>query len=304
MAVGPNKLIELTKDSQLEWYKNEIPITREEKRHYKCANPDGPVNNSGCPAEDPYCNCPAKYLQPKDAFVLSTADDVNSLLESFSQFFQDSDEVTPEIIQQALLSLIQEIFGEGEENTFAVIDSNIEVLGRFEKYEEALEFIGEMDPTPEPTDEELKELLDESKLCEKIEEVLGEEYLGCEWDNPDGTDSCNCPNIGEKYHEWLEYTRTYCTFWNTPLKTPLLRNAQMTMATAQTCVISALGDLSIRPGAMIEINNVDLNSEELKSSAGKWMVGGINHLFTKRNHSMTFSLIRDSLNKSPDKVNT
>jgi len=304
MAIEPNKLLEITKDSQIEWYKNEIPITRDERRHYKCANPDGPVNNSNCPSDDPYCNCPAKYLQPKDAFIISTGDDVNSLLESFSQFFQDNEELTPEIIQQALLSLIQEIFGDDDENAFAVINSEIEVLERFETYEEANDFISELEPTPEPNDEELKELLDEAKLCEKIEEVLGEEYLGCEWDNPDGNDSCNCPNIGEKYHEWLAYTRTYSTFWNTPLKTPLLRNAQMAIAQAQTVAVSALGDLSIRPGALVSINNINTASQEQKGTAGRWMVGGINHLFTKRNHSMTLSLIRDSLYKSPDEDNT
>ena len=30
MPLDPKKLLETTKNSQVEWYKNEIPITREE----------------------------------------------------------------------------------------------------------------------------------------------------------------------------------------------------------------------------------------------------------------------------------
>ena len=46
----------------------------EEKRRYKCANPEGPVSNINCPEDDPYCNCPAKELIPKDAFVIYKED--------------------------------------------------------------------------------------------------------------------------------------------------------------------------------------------------------------------------------------
>ena len=36
---------------------------------YICANPGGEVNNSGCPDDDPYCNCPCKDLQPRKAKI-------------------------------------------------------------------------------------------------------------------------------------------------------------------------------------------------------------------------------------------
>ena len=67
--IEPNELLELTKNHKEIWYKNEIPITQEEKRYYKCANPDGPVDNTLCPESDPHCNCPCKELQPRDAFI-------------------------------------------------------------------------------------------------------------------------------------------------------------------------------------------------------------------------------------------
>ena len=31
---------------------------------YPCANPDGPVDNSDCPEDDPLCNCPCQELKP------------------------------------------------------------------------------------------------------------------------------------------------------------------------------------------------------------------------------------------------
>jgi len=302
MAIQPNKLLEITKNSQVEWYKNEIPITREERRHYKCANPNGPVNNSNCPPDDPYCNCPAKYLQPKDALIISTNDDLTSISEQFSEIFKELDESpTPIELQQIVNQVIESIFGENNaENGYAVIDSNLEVLSITETYEDAIKFVNELEPTPEPKDEELEELLKESRLCEKIEEVLGKKYLGCEWDKPDAQHSCDCPNIGEKYHEWLEYTRTYATFWNTPVKTPLLRNAQMSLLTAQSIVISVAGDLSIRPGAMVEINNISGEDGNQKRTSGKWMVASISHRILQRNHFMSMVLIRDSFYKKAE----
>lgn len=36
------------------------------KLELKCANPDVKVNNTDCPENDPYCNCPAKNLMPKE----------------------------------------------------------------------------------------------------------------------------------------------------------------------------------------------------------------------------------------------
>lgn len=36
------------------------------KLNLKCLNPNGAVSNSECPASDPYCNCPAKNIIPKE----------------------------------------------------------------------------------------------------------------------------------------------------------------------------------------------------------------------------------------------
>tara|TARA_R110000824_G_scaffold210105_2_gene395911 strand:+ start:205 stop:1095 length:891 start_codon:yes stop_codon:yes gene_type:complete len=284
MPIDPEKLLEITKKSQVEYFKNEIPITNDGKKRYTCANPEGPVDNNGCPSDDPYCNCPEeiKTLQPKDAFLVET--DQESAGGPFSSSDVDESEVSS--------------------SPYKVINSDGDFLDEFESRQDALDFIEELDPAPEPTDEELEELLQKSKYCKLIEEggtgseePLGEEYLGCDWQDPDSNFSCICPEVGSKYKDWKKYYETYSTFWNTPKQTPLLRNAQMTLLTAQKAKAIVHGDFSIRPGAIInlEISNIN-NDNSLKSSSGKWMVAEIEHsIFGANAHTMTLTLIRDSL---------
>ena len=135
-----------------------------------------------------------------------------------------------------------------------------------------------------------------------ISQELGEEYLGCDWEDPDSTSSCVCPVIGEKYKEWKKYYQTYSSFWNTPKQTPLLRNAQMTLLTAQTASAIVHGDFSIRPGAIINLEiPIGNNKTGLKNSSGRWMVAEIEHIIQGANaHSMRLALVRDSLYVDPN----
>jgi len=287
MPIDPEKLLEITKKSQVEYFKNEIPITNDGKKRYTCANPEGPVDNNGCPSDDPYCNCPEeiKTLQPKDAFLVETGAEGTQTLN-----YDPFGIITIEI--------------PSGEYTHKVINSSGESLGEFNSLEDAQDFIDDLDPVPEPTDEELEELLQKSKYCKLIEEggtgseePLDEEYLGCDWQDPDSNTSCICPEVGSKYKDWKKYYETYSTFWNTPKQTPLLRNAQMTLLTAQKAKAIVHGDFSIRPGAIInlEISNIN-NDNSYKSSSGKWMVAEIEHsIFGANAHTMTLTLIRDSL---------
>ncbi len=274
MPIDPEKILETTKKSQVEFFKNEIPITNDGKKRYTCANPEGPVDNNGCPADDPYCKCPEeiKFLQPKDAFIISKYD---------SDFVFDTEENDKR----------------SEVSNYTVIDSNNTVLDEFDTLEDAEEFINGLDPAPEPTDEELEDLLQKSKYCDLISQELGEEYLGCDWEDPDSSSSCTCPVIGERYKEWKKYYQTYSSFWNTPKQTPLLRNAQMTLLTAQTAQAIVHGDFSIRPGAIINLEIPMGNNETgLKNSSGRWMIAEIEHMIEGANaHSMRLTLVRDSL---------
>lgn len=292
MALDPKKLLETTKGSQVEWYKNEIPITREEKRRYKCANPEGPVDNSACPPDNKYCNCPAQELQPKDAFIISLEESDPSIFQQVFDFYMDN------IFFFGLFS------DPDDDRPYAVINAAGELLEKFDNYEEAEQYVAGLEPSPEPTDDELEELLQNSKYCTLIEESLGPEYLGCDWEDLDSPLSCSCPKIGPKYKDFKKYSRTYSTFWNTPKDQPLLRNAQMTLLTAQKAEAVVQGDFSIRPGAIItvEVSQEDLRgNSELKGSSGKWLVAEISHTISGTNaHSMILTLVRDSLYRDPN----
>jgi hypothetical protein len=140
----------------------------------------------------------------------------------------------------------------------------------------------------EPTNAELKRLENEIKECDLIEQVLGEDWLGCVWSDPKHPLNCNCPCIGEKFQEYLKYSQTYCTFWQTPPERPLLRNAQMVQIQANKATMLVNGDFSLRPGTKIYIDFPG------KRYGGYWLVSGIAHTLSRLNHIMMVSLIRDS----------
>ena len=58
---------------------------------------------------------------------------------------------------------------------------------------------------PEPSYIELYKAEQEIKECVLIEENLGPEWLGCVWSDSENTASCNCPEIGDRFMDYLEY---------------------------------------------------------------------------------------------------
>ena len=172
------------------------------KNNLKCINPSGSTVSSGCPPENPYCNCPAQNRKPIEA---------------------------------------------------------------------------------EPSYLELYKLEQELKECSLIEEHLGEDWLGCVWSNPDNTASCNCPEIGDKFMKYLEYSRTYATFWNTPPKTPLLRNAQNKLLFSSTIQIKVQANPALKVGdvvALLQPNTVQDDKNQFKRFSGRYLVTSINYVFT------------------------
>jgi len=299
--LDPHQLLELTKNHKEIWEKNEIPITQEEKRYYKCSNPDGPVDNSTCPPNDPHCNCPCKELQPRNAFIYSTRElyDLSAYLEEYSYGLGLLVTGGPSYLFDLIRAASNELYGDvnSTDEVFVVLDNNLEKLDQFPSYQEALEFVQGLEPAEEPTDQQLEDLLQESKLCDAIESSLGEEYLGCIWDDPDNPASCNCPCIGKEYPKWKEYTSTYSTFWDTPKDTILLRNAQMTLINAQKAQMTIAGDFSLKPGSIIriKIKEIDLEgNEKNKSASGKWLVDSVSHFIDPQTHVMQVTLTRDS----------
>jgi hypothetical protein len=205
-----------------------LVFTRKSKicEGFVCANPEAPIGYSGCPQNDPYCNCPCKDKKPKE---------------------------------------------------------------------------------PEPSYIDLFCKWQELKECELIKTVLGEEYLGCVWSDPDAPCSCICPCQNSKFKEYLEYNRTYSNFWDTPLATPLNRVAQMTQMSAQQMSIMVPYTSIPKVGMLIKTNHYGAISPSLpkqeKNTHGKWLITAIKHLFHKDNSaSMVLVLNRDTAERPPEYI--
>jgi hypothetical protein len=146
----------------------------------------------------------------------------------------------------------------------------------------------------EPTYTELTQLEKEIKECDLIEKVLGEDWLGCVWGDPKSPLNCSCPCLGKHFLDYLKYSQTYCTFWQTPPERPLLRNAQMMQILSNKIMIHVVGDFTLRPGNMIKIGIPG------KRYSGYWLVSAITHNIAKTKHSMDVTLIRDSESSDPN----
>ena len=150
----------------------------------------------------------------------------------------------------------------------------------------------------EPTYLDLNELYKKTKECSIIKSV-NKEYLGCIYNDPLNECSCDCPNQGASFADYLACSKTNATFWDTPLETPLHRNAQMGQLMSESIEITISGFLSnpLRLGQIITINNYDgLADSKPKKNSGKWLVSSITYNFIGDNHySMDVLLNRDTL---------
>jgi|10_taG_2_1085330.scaffolds.fasta_scaffold05679_2 hypothetical protein len=230
---------------------------------YPCANPEGPVDNSGCSdpespdydPNNPLCMCPCQELNPA----------LHSNLVDFPWYVD-----------------IFTGFGAG-----AAIWNWL---------------MGNSETVREPTIEQLKESAESIKECDLIKSKLGESWMGCLWKTQNHPSSCNCPCVGEDFKKYIEYSRTYSTYWDTPPTTPLWRASQMSLARAQTSVIVVNGDLTLRPGHLIYISAHQAGAMgKTKKFSGRWLVSDISHIIQGMQHKMALKLIRDSSPIDPNK---
>jgi hypothetical protein len=157
----------------------------------------------------------------------------------------------------------------------------------------------------EPSYLTLYKLEQELKECSLIQEHLGEDWLGCVWSNPDNTASCNCPEIGDKFMDYLQYSRTYATFWNTPAKTPLLRNTQYNLLFSQTLQVEIPRNDNIKIGSIVLVEDYsETGTSKYKRFGGKWLVTEITNIFYGQKDFMSVTLNRDSFNSDPNETNT
>lgn len=104
------------------------------------------------------------------------------------------------------------------------------------------------------------------------------------------------------FKDYLAYSKTNATFWNTPEKTPLLRRAQTTLLTYQRIKIMVNGDFDIKPGQILTIYMPTLGLKPITETrfAGTWMIYSVAHNMGPESHTMSLSLMRDGNNNNPD----
>ena len=147
----------------------------------------------------------------------------------------------------------------------------------------------------EPTYLELNELYKKTKECELLKQV-NPDYLGCIYTDPSNECSCDCPNQGSKFNEYLACIKTNSTFWSTPHETPLFRSAQMGQFANESIAITVSGFTKkrLKLGQIIKIANAENNIS--RENSGKWMITSITYSFEgDTNFSMDLILNRDAL---------
>jgi hypothetical protein len=158
----------------------------------------------------------------------------------------------------------------------------------------------------EPTYLEIQKLYNEINECALIENVMGKDYLGCDYKDPNLHCSCNCPEQGKLYNSFNAMTKTYATFWNTPPGVPLQRNAEMVQLESQKLRLKIYPNPKVKIGKIVEIfdiNDIPENTKyKYKAISGRWMVYEIFHRMTPSSYSMEIILVRDSLPFDPEEA--
>jgi len=225
----------------------------------RCSNPDGFVDNSDCPEEEPHCNCPCQELIPKKETV----------------FFDKTE----------------------KNDKYKVLDEDGNDVQSFDNPSDAYNWILENGTNnPRPTEDEIKETKEALSECDLIEEHLGSDWLGCDWEYPESEINCACPCTNPKFKDYLEYNRTYATYWDTPKHTPLYRNMLMRTIGSKKATMTTYGDFSLKSGDIIKINTELFIETELPNIkyTGKWLVAYIHHIILRGSHLMELGLVRDS----------
>jgi hypothetical protein len=227
-------------------------------KEYPCMNPSGFPGIAGCPPEDPLCNCPCQGTEENKGKPLSTYVQVGGSGGLPSEM----------VLKPDLMDIVEDRLG-------GLTAADPASYGK------------------EPSTLELQLLESEIYECELVKKhpQLGEEYLGCVWDDPESPYNCTCPKIGKKFPEYMKYNRTNATFWSTPLEAPLYRNAQMALFSANKIQMRVAGDLSLITGDVIEIKAKV--SDKPKRFSGRWIVTTIKHIFNPDFHTMDVVLSRE-----------
>jgi len=327
-----NKLINILREYIPKKKHMEIEVSHAINKKYTCANPDGPVSNFGCPEEDPLCNCPCKDLIPTTVRAVTMQWALDHIWEFSSNTVMtiNMESATNEETTWVTIKGVYEdkSLTESNEDDQTTTGGNNPTYELFpddaacfhtsqedavDEIETAYEETGgyTMD---EPADLYLNTLLKKSSECDAISSEFDSTWLGCDWNDPNSPMSCDCPCVGENYTKYLRYNTSVSTFWDTPGYVPLIASAQKEALGSQKIGVTIHGDLTIRPGDIIQLDLMDTphGFEEIEKIArkygivteldknakfhGKWMVSTIRHkMYGVAYHKMDLILIRDGL---------
>jgi hypothetical protein len=142
---------------------------------------------------------------------------------------------------------------------------------------------------PEPINSVIEQLFSSASECSGISNILGTTYFGCEWSHPTSSISCDCPYVSLPFFTYMAHKRLTASFYNTPLKTPMLRAAFETLLKARKISITVRGNFSFDIGQIIEIEDnkpVTKENESISQSgfSGKWLILNVKHVFNRDYH--------------------
>jgi len=159
----------------------------------------------------------------------------------------------------------------------------------------------------EPERCELTCAFSDTKMCDKIEERLGETFLGCYYSEPNAPFSCDCPFFGKDYAKLLTAALKNSTFWNTPFEAPLARRAFLALMNATKVQVTIDGTFKVRPGYKVNIYDIpnQYSGAQLGKLNGDWIVMAVNHkIFKDRHQETTLTLMRAYTNANIQNTNT
>lgn len=254
-----------------------------------CMNPDGYVSNLTCPDSDPLCNCPNKHLQPDRAEP--TENELVELRNKTNECF---------LIKR---NLSTRWFGldysnpHSSYNCYAGLSGTCGPVG------------GSASISP-------FSFTSKTEGDERFPYDTRKGYTHTEGDitrysyryNMNGISGGICGGVYaakeeiNNFSDYLAYSKTNATFWNTPEKTPLLRKAQTNLLTYQRVKILVNGNFEIKPGNTVGLNirtGYGSSQPEFTRFDGKWMIYKIERIMTVQKHSMYLYLMRDSSKTDP-----
>ena len=285
-----------------------------------CISIFGPVSNLDCPNEYPDCNCPQAMLELRPAFPEPTISEIEVarnqaeecflIKQTFSSKYGWSDNEYTQWggIDYSNKDSTYNCLGSQNYGKFTFKgNGGGNALGPFQKLKgisgtEA--GYGESEnglfPYSVRVDYTLEDNTQAAWDVPRITNVIGQ--LSAQ-DRGAANQTIYPVLVGSKFPYYLEYSKTYATFWNTPQKTPLYRKAQTALLKYQRIKILVNGNFKIRPGSVVYVN-VPINNRNVTNITsryeGKWMVYRAERIIRPGKHSMYLYLMRDYPSISPD----